>query len=116
MEPFASGRTINCISIYLGDYLVQGIKLSSRRLKLANPNERPRSTMLSMTAGVNRKVVCKMVDAGSNPDVELENLNSESLFYLPPRLSNWDIPFVNCDLINSCGYLHQAYSPLVFDK
>ena len=53
-----------------------------------------------------------MVDAGSNPDVELENLNSESLFYEPPRLSNWDIPFVNCDMISPRTYLHHAYSPL----
>eukprot|EP01018_Ginkgo_biloba_P002026 Gb_17134 [translate_table: standard] len=46
------------------------------------------------------------------PNIQTENPESESLFYEPPRLPNLDIPFVNCDLVNSCNYFHQAYSPL----
>jgi len=105
------GGTCSSSEIRHCDELLQVCLPSSESLKLANQDERPRSTLLSMTADVNRKVVCE-IDAGGNPDVQSENSNSESLFYEPPRLSNWDIPFVNCDLINSCGYLHQAYSPL----
>ena len=105
------GGTCSSSEIRHCDELLQVCLPSNESLELGNQDEMPRSAMLSMTADVNRKVVCEM-DAGGNPGVQSKNPNFESLFYEPTRLSNWDIPFVNCDLINSCGYLHQAYSPL----
>lgn len=105
------GGTCSSSEILHCDELLQVCLPSNESLELGNQDEMPQSAVLSMAADVNRKVVCEM-DAGGNSDVQSENPNSESLFYEPPRLSNWDIPFVNCDLLNSCGYLHQAYSPL----
>lgn len=105
------GGVCNSSELRHCDELLQVCLPSSESLKLANQDKSPQSAPLSMTADVNRKVVCEM-GAGGNTDVQSENPNSESLFYEPPRLSNWENPFANCDLINSCGYLHQAYSPL----
>nr|QHG11439.1 R2R3-MYB transcription factor 11 [Taxus chinensis] len=44
--------------------------------------------------------------------VHQEDPDSGTLFYEPPRLPSFDNPFVNCDLINSCNFIQQAYSPL----
>eukprot|EP01018_Ginkgo_biloba_P033287 Gb_27076 [translate_table: standard] len=104
------GRASNSSEIQQSDDLLQACLPVMRDLKFDNQDERPVSGAPSMMSDVDRNVVLDLKP--DNPDVKSENPNSESLFYEPPRLGNWDIPFVNCDLINSCGYLQQAYSPL----
>ncbi|XP_057817711.2 transcription factor MYB3R-4 [Cryptomeria japonica] len=78
--------------------------------KRDNEGETSGSAVQSLTSNVNVKTGLDM--KASNSDNPSQNPNCEALFYEPPRLSNWEIPFVNCDLVNSCGYLQQAYSPL----
>ncbi|KAH9301683.1 hypothetical protein KI387_013266, partial [Taxus chinensis] len=81
-----------------------------QNFKCYNQGEMSCSAVQSLTSNVNMKIGLD-IEAG-NPDAPLQNPNSEALFYEPPRLSTWDIPFVNCDLVNSCGYLQQEFSPL----
>ncbi|KAJ4953057.1 hypothetical protein NE237_029889 [Protea cynaroides] len=62
----------------------------------------------SQTSDTTRTLPC--MDESSN--VHTEHLDSEALFYEPPRFPSFDIPFVSCDLIPSGGDWQQAYSPL----
>ncbi|KAK4490928.1 hypothetical protein RD792_001647 [Penstemon davidsonii] len=41
-----------------------------------------------------------------------EQKDSGVLFYEPPRFPSLDIPFFNCDLVQSGSDMHQEYSPL----
>lgn len=44
-------------------------------------------------------------------DTEIACIETESLFYEPPKFPSLELPFANYDLMSS-GYVQQAYSPL----
>ena len=49
-------------------------------------------------------------DGNGNDQTQTESQNAGGLFYEPPRIPTFEIPFVSCDLISSSE--QQAFSPL----
>jgi hypothetical protein len=89
------------------DEMLQYCKPVIHDLKIDRQDGRSGPDMLNLT--FDEKAVNLKVEALS---VQAESPISECLFYEPPRLPSLDFPFINCDLINSCSHLQQAYSPL----
>lgn len=52
---------------------------------------------------------CPSVDKDDKTE---DQEDSGTLFYEPPRFPSLDIPFFNCDLVQSGSDMHQDYSPL----
>jgi len=89
------------------DEMLQYCKPIIQDLKIDCQDGRAAPDVLSLT--FDEKAVDLKVETAN---VKAESPISECLFYEPPRLPSLDFPFINCDLINSCNHLQQAYSPL----
>ncbi|ERM98598.1 transcription factor MYB3R-4 isoform X1 [Amborella trichopoda] len=82
-------------------------------LKPHNETEAPAqidTNMSNLVSEDNCRTHSRGIDENHRP--HSEKLDSEALFYEPPRIPSWDLPFVNCDLVACGGDLQQAYSPL----
>ncbi|KAI5413633.1 hypothetical protein KIW84_057981 [Lathyrus oleraceus] len=73
----------------------------------------PSSPCIDATdGGVMRDVKQTCYPTDESPNMHTEKEGKGALCYEPPRFPSTDIPFLNCDLVQSGGDMQQEFSPL----